>query len=194
MHTRGHACLYRDEDEPSPAQHVFLDLRVLWEFLLFSVTLQTALRVTRSLQRELGLGGILCPHWFGQRQCEGKKVSFCGDWGFLTEVDIILCEDSPESRQGHKAGSVCIPGVVCADADMGRSVLSWPHTLAFWRWPGWAVWFFFFQGWPKHLLISTLWLLFSVIWGRAHLKGEPFLSELRICGKKSKKRHSSWRH
>lgn len=44
---------------------------------------------------------------------EGKKVSFCGDWGFLTEVDIILCDDSPESRQGHKAGSVCIPGVVC---------------------------------------------------------------------------------
>lgn len=29
VHTRGHACLYRDEDETSPAQHVFLDLRVL---------------------------------------------------------------------------------------------------------------------------------------------------------------------
>lgn len=146
VHTRGHACLYRDEDETSPAQHVFLDLRVLWEFLLFSVALQTALGATRSLQGELGLGGILCPHWFGQRQCEGKKVSFCGDWGSLTEVDIILCEDSPESRQGHKAGSVCIPGVVCADVDVGRSVLSWPHMLAFWRWPGLAVWFFFFPG------------------------------------------------
>lgn len=81
---------------------------------------------------------------------EGKRFSFCGDWGFLTEVDIILCDDSPESRQGHRAGSVCIPGWFAADADLGCSVLSWPHTLAFWvAWLGCVIFFFFSRDGPN---------------------------------------------
>lgn len=183
--TPGDTHVYMEMKMNLPGTARVLDLRVIWEFLLFSVPYRQPwgrleVWVERAgpgsatwpahLPLLLGVGRFtgsgLWPEEFSvhtglTKDSGGKKVSFCGDWGFLTEVDIILWMTPQKADRGTRQDLCAFPGWFAADADLLFCPKLTLHAgVLKVAWLGCVI---FFPGWPKHLWISELWLLFSVI-------------------------------